>query len=174
MGKIILNLAASLDGFISDPVGGVDWLNDFMKPGEDYGMKSFYKQCGTAVMGAKTYEQTLSFNYWYGDMDAIVFTSRQLPLLEGKKIEFVEGDPAKVAENLKKRSKDSWLVGGAQLISQFINRSLLDELIITLVPRLLGKGILICPDLNSVHKLILHDNKVFKDGVVQLKYRFES
>ena len=65
MGKIILNLAISLDGFIADERGGVDWLNDFMRPGEDYGMKNFFAQCGTAIMGATTYEQTLSFNYWY-------------------------------------------------------------------------------------------------------------
>ncbi len=42
MGKIILNLAISLDGF-TDEKGGVDWLNDFQKPGEDYGMNAFFK-----------------------------------------------------------------------------------------------------------------------------------
>ncbi|MBS1597118.1 MAG: dihydrofolate reductase [Bacteroidetes bacterium] len=170
MGKIILNLATSLDGFIAEENGGVDWLNDFLKPEEDYGMNAFFKQCGTAIMGAKTYEQTLSFHYWYGDMDGIVFTSRALPPLEGKSIQFISGDPAETIQSLKKKSKDSWLVGGASLIAQFINNKLLDEMIITIVPRLIGKGIPLCTDLNEIQKLKLEETKAFKDGVIQLKY----
>jgi len=172
MGKIILNLATSLDGFIADEDGGVDWLNDFNKPGEDYGMKRFFEQCGTAIMGAKTYEQTISFNYWYGNMDGLVFTTRELPPLEGKSVQFISGDPAPVIKQLKEKKKDSWLVGGASLISQFINKNLLDELIITIVPRLLGKGSQLCPELKGIHKLQFVENKNYKDGVIQVKYRF--
>lgn len=172
MGKIILNLAISLDGYIADESGGVDWLNDFLKPEEDYGMQAFFEQCGTAIMGAKTYEQTLSFNYWYGNMEGIVFTSRELPLLEGKSVQFIEGDPTETVRQLKEKTKDSWLVGGASLIAQFINNNLLDELIITIVPRLLGKGIALCPELGEIQKLNLQETKSYTDGVVQLKYSF--
>ena len=171
MGKIILNLAISLDGFIAEENGGVDWLNDFMKPEEDYGMNSFFEQCGTAIMGAKTYEQTLSFHYWFGNMEGIIFTSRDLPLFEGKSIQFVTGDPTEIVKALKEKTKDSWLVGGASLIAQFINKHLLDELIITVVPRLIGRGIHLCTDLNEIQKLELEDSKIFKNGVVQLKYQ---
>jgi len=171
MGKIILNLATSLDGFIAEENGGVDWLNDFMKPEEDYGMSGFFEQCGTAIMGAKTYEQTLSFRYWFGNMDGIIFTSRELPLFEGKSIHFVAGDPTETVKSLKEKTKDSWLVGGASLIAQFINKNLLDELIITIVPRLIGRGIPLCTDLNEIQKLKLEDSKTFKNGVVQLRYQ---
>ncbi|HEX4849227.1 MAG TPA: dihydrofolate reductase family protein, partial [Puia sp.] len=150
--------------------GGVDWLNDFLKPEEDYGMKEFFVQCGTAIMGAKTYEQTLSFNYWYGDMEGIVFTSRDLPLLEGKTIHFVDGEPAPIIAELRKKKKDSWLVGGAALIAQFVNNHLLDEIIVTIVPRLIGKGIGLCPNIDEVQRLKLIGNKKFDDGVIQLKY----
>ncbi len=170
MGKIILNLAISLDGFIADEMGGVDWLNDFLRPDEDYGMKDFFKQCGTAVMGAKTYEQSLSFNFWYGNMEGIVFTSRELPGFEGKSIKFINGDPTEIAKSLREKSNDSYLVGGSSLIAQFINNNLLDEIIITIVPRLLGRGIPLCPELNEIQKLKLKENKNFNDGVVQLKY----
>lgn len=171
MGKIILNLAISLDGFIAEENGGVDWLNDFMKPEEDYGMTNFFEQCGTAIMGAKTYEQTLSFHYWFGNMDGVIFTSRELPLFEGKAIKFVAGDPTEIVKLLKEKTKDSWLVGGASLIAQFINQHLLDELIITIVPRLIGKGIPLCTDLHEIQKLKLDESKTFKNGVVQLKYQ---
>src|SRR5690242_6607827 len=76
MGKIVCNLATSVDGFIADENGGVDWLNDFQA--EDYGMIEFFEQCGTAIMGSRTYEQALLFNSWFGEMEGVVFTSRTL------------------------------------------------------------------------------------------------
>ena len=173
MAKIILNLAISLDGFIADENGGVDWLNDFQKPGNDYEMKHFFKQCGTAIMGSKTYEQALSFNSWFEGMDGIVFTSRQLPLLKNKQIKFVNGDPSPIVHELRKKEKDSWLVGGGVLIADFTNHHLIDELIIAIVPRLLGKGLQLCPSLGHISKLRLLDSKIYKNGVVQLKYHFD-
>jgi dihydrofolate reductase len=114
MGKIILNLAISLDGFIADENGGVDWLNDFPTPGEDYGMNAFFKQCGTAIMGSKTYEQMLSFNDWYKGMDGIVFTSRQLPAIKNQPIKFIKGDPTPIVGELKKIKKIAgWLVAAS-------------------------------------------------------------
>src|SRR5689334_21476339 len=169
MGKIILNLATSLDGFIAEESGGVDWLNDFNA--EDYGMIEFFEECGTAIMGSKTYEQALSFNSWFGEMEGVVFTSRQLPFFKDVIINFVNGDPIPVVEQLRKKDKDSWLVGGGQLITSFIDLHLLDELIITLVPRLLGKGLALCPSIKEVSKLHLLDSKAHEDGVVQLRYR---
>jgi len=171
MATIILNLAISLDGFIADENGGVDWLNDFQKPGEDYGMKAFFKKCGTAIMGSKTYEQMLSFNHWYEGMEGIVFTSRQLPALKDKPIRFVNGNPAPVVEELRKKEKDCWLAGGGELITDFINHNLVDEFIITVVPRLLGKGVPLCPGITEIKKLQLLKSKSFRDGVIQLTYQ---
>ena len=62
-------------------------------------------------------------------------------------------------------------MGGGNLISSFIDLGLLDELIITLIPRLLGKGLALCPSINKIGKLQLLDSKTYNDGVVQLKYR---
>src|SRR4249919_1769024 len=86
MGKIVCNLATSVDGFISDENGGVDWLDGFNA--EDYGMIEFFEQCGTAIMGSKTYEQALAFNSWFGKMEGLVFTSRQLPPFKNETINF--------------------------------------------------------------------------------------
>jgi len=170
MGKIICNLATSLDGFIADERGGVDWLNDFQA--EDYGMIDFFEQCATAIMGSKTYEQALSFNSWFGKMEGVVFTSRKLPLFKNETINFVSGDPVPVVEKLSRSERDSWLVGGGELIASFIDLHLLDELIITVVPRLLGKGLALCPSIKEVSKLQLLDSKAHTDGVLQLRYRF--
>ena len=169
MGKIVCNLATSVDGFIADENGGVDWLNDFQA--EDYGIINFFEQCGTAIMGSKTYEQALSFNSWFGKMEGVVFTSRKLPPFNDEKINFFSGDPRPVVEQLHKKEKDSWLVGGGQLITSFIDLHLLDELIITMVPRLLGRGLALCPSIKEVGNLQLLDSKAHTDGVLQLRYR---
>src|SRR4030095_3362006 len=153
MGKIVCNLATSVDGFIADENGGVDWLNDFNA--EDYGMVEFFEQCGTAIMGSKTYEQALAFNSWFGKLKGVVFTSRKLPPFKNEIINFVSGDPVRVVEELRKKETDSWLVGGGQLITSFIDLQLLDELIITVVPRLLGRGLALCPSIKGVGKLQL-------------------
>ena len=172
MAKIILHLATSLDGFIADENGGVDWLNDFPAPGEDYGMTDFFKSCGTAIMGSKTYEQALSFGSWFEGMEELIFTSRELPGFKNEPIKFIKGDPVPIVEELRNKEKDSWLVGGGNLISQFINKHLIDEFVITVVPRLLGKGLPLCPSIDQVNKLQLMDSKIYKDGVLQLKYQF--
>ncbi len=172
MAKIILHLATSVDGFIADENGGVDWLNDFGDPSEDYGMDQFFRQCGTAIMGSKTYEQTLSFNYWWEGMDGIIFTTRKLPGLKDKHIKFVSGDPTPIATELHNKEKDSWLVGGGILIADFINHNLIDEIVITVIPRLLGKGLSLCPGIDQIGKLHFLESKTFKDGVIQLKYNF--
>jgi dihydrofolate reductase len=170
MRKIVCNLATSVDGFIAEENGGVDWLNDFHA--EDYGMIEFFEQCGTAVMGSKTYEQALAFNSWFGKMEGLVFTSRKLPPFKNEIIHFFNGDPVPVVEELRKKEKDSWLVGGGQLIASFIDLHLLDELIITVVPRLLGKGVPLCPSISEIGKLQLLGSKSYNDGVMQLTYRF--
>src|SRR5262245_49361483 len=170
MGKIVCNLATSVDGFIADENGEVDWLNDFHA--EDYGMIEFFEECGTAIMGSKTYEQALSFNSWFGKMEGLVFTSRKLPPFKNETINFVSGDLAPVVEELHKKEKDSWLVGGGKLITSFIDLHVLDELIITIIPRLLGKGSALCPSLQKISDLKLIHSKSYPDGVVQLKCCF--
>ncbi len=170
MAKIICNLATSVDGFIADENGGVDWLDGFNA--EDYGMIEFFEQCGTAIMGSKTYEQALSFNSWFGKMEGLVFTSRKLPPFKNEIINFFNGDPIDIVKELRKKEKDSWLVGGGKLITSFIDLHLLDELIITIVPRLLGKGLALCPSISEVSKLQLLDSKTYEDGVVQVEVWF--
>jgi dihydrofolate reductase len=172
MSKIILHLATSLDGMIADRNGMADWLNDYLRPDEDYGLGAFFKTSGSAIMGSKTYEQSLSHNYWFGNMEGFVFTSRQLPTFKGKSISFINGNARQLVQELRQKEKDSWLVGGSSLISQFINDNLLDEMTITMVPKLIGKGIPLFQEIREIRQVQLSYSKNFKDGVVQLSYRF--
>jgi dihydrofolate reductase len=143
-----------------------------LAPGEDYGMKDFFKSIGTTIMGSKTYEQTLHYKGKGGGMpgDCIVFTSRKFPAAKG--VRFMNGDPTPLVAELRKKDKDAWLFGGGILIADFINHDLVDELSLALVPNLLGKGITLWPGLNKIYKLKLVESKNYKNGVISLKYSF--
>src|SRR5438045_9800063 len=104
-------------------------------------MNDFFKQCGTAIMGSKTYEQALSSNSWFEGMEGIVFTSRELPVMKNKLIKFFNGDTTPVVKKLRTKEKDSCLVGGGKLITTFITYNLIDEFVITIVTLLLGTRI---------------------------------
>jgi len=172
MGKIVLYIAASLDGFIADENGGVGWLDEYQIPNEDYGYKDFLTTLGAVVMGSKTYEQILTFNHWYENVEGYVFTSRILPVVKDESISFINGEPHPLIEKLRLLEKDSWLVGGANLITRFVNERLLDELILTIIPKVLGKGIPLFTGIKKLNILELKEYKIYPNSVVQLSYKF--
>lgn len=171
MGKTVLYIATSLDGFIADENGGVDWLNDYQGKGEDYGYGEFLKTLGAVIMGSKTYEQVLDFNHWYENVEGYVFTTRPLKKIDPT-IQFMQGDPAPLVQKLREKEKDSWLVGGAQLVTHYINHNLLDTLIWTQVPKILGNGIPLFQQIEQASTLRLQTCKSYPDGVIQLTYLF--
>jgi dihydrofolate reductase len=171
MGKIVLYIATSIDGRIADINGSVDYLNDFQTPGEDYGYTGFLQRINTVVMGAGTYETMLGFSYWYEGMDHIIFSTRELHVPDGRHIQQVSGDPTELVQQLRQREKDSWLVGGAQLLNTFSERGLVDEMIITIIPKFLGAGTSLWQEGKPVEETWqLLGQKSWPDGVVQLCY----
>jgi dihydrofolate reductase len=175
MGKIVLYIATSIDGRIADTNGGVEFLDGFGSEQEDYGYAQFIKTIGTVVMGSATYEKLLSFSYWYEGMDHVVFSSRELHVPQGRSIRQLSGDPRELAAELRNKDKDSWLVGGAALLSSFLEHKLIDTIIITIVPRYLGSGISLWQDgISSQSKWTLADSRKWEDGVVQLQYSLDG
>ncbi len=171
MGKIVLYIATSIDGRIADAQGDVNYLDDFSKPGLDYGYSDFIKTIGTVIMGSSTYGKLLSFSYWYEGMDHVVFSSRELHVPEGRHIKQVSGDPTELVQQLVQYEKNSWLIGGASLLYAFLERGLVDEMIITIVPKYLGSGTSLWQEGKAVEenwKLLAVNH--WEDGVVQLHY----
>lgn len=172
MAKIILYIAQSLDGFIADENGGVDWLNNYLRPDEDYGYNHFYQSLGAVIVGSRTYEQSISFRHWYTDKESYVFTNRRLPVPAGWNPVFCHGDPAPLARELQKKQKDTWLVGGAAMVTSFLNAGLVDEIILSIIPEIIGKGIPLFQGIERWSKLRLLANRQYKYGVSQLHYSF--
>jgi len=172
MSKIILYIAQSLDGYIADENGSFDFLNDYMRPEQDYGYSEFLKNLSAVIMGSTTYKDILKMNYWYDGLETYVFSSKPITIPEGKTAYQINGDPTVLADKLRLNEKDSWLMGGGKLITWFMNAKLIDEIIISIIPKTLGKGIPVFERIDKTYKLQLKESKSFEDGVVQLHYIF--
>jgi dihydrofolate reductase len=168
MRKIILFIASSLDGYIARNSGEIDWLFT----DQDYGYTEFFAQVDTVIMGNKTYQQVLGFGeYPYQDKEVFVFSKTQQGTTENN-VKFV-GDDWKSWINTLRQSGDSniWLVGGAQLIHEFLKHNFIDELILSIHPIILGSGIpLIVNDPNLETLLELKDVKTYNSGLLQISY----
>jgi len=165
MPEIILYIATSLDGYIAKKDGSVDWLSSF---DEDYGYDKFLSTIGTIIMGRKTYEQVLSFGEWpYSDLKTFVFTHHELK--ENKNTEFISGPIKKNVKKIKSQSdKNIWLVGGGQLITEFVKLQMINEYQIFLMPLFLGSGIHILHEPVKMNSLKLIKSKTYNSGVIEL------
>ncbi|MBI0583533.1 MAG: dihydrofolate reductase [Methanomassiliicoccus sp.] len=169
--RIVLYLAASLDGFIARRDGGIDWLPAMGK--EDYGYAQFLSGVDAVVMGRITYEQVLTLGpYPYAGKKGYVFTTARRG--RDDNVEFVGGDIQTFVDGLRSSpGKDIWLVGGARLAQGFLRAGAVDRMILTIVPHLLGEGIPLF-DGGPEGPLVLMESRTFRDGLVQLRYEFEA
>lgn len=168
MSKVILFIATSLDGFIAGNDGNTDWL---FTDG-DFGYTEFYDSIGITLMGHNTYKFLLQLDYFpYHDKKNFVFT-REERKPDHNPVTFITGDVTEFVRELKAKEKEHiWLVGGGQINSILLNEDLIDELIISIHPIVLGQGVPLFKDksLNNLpFKLI--NSRVFDRGLVQLTY----
>ena len=143
MRKIKLYIAQSMDGYIAEMDGGLDWLMNHPNPEQtDYGYADFYKTVDTLLMGARTYESIVAMDLsWpYEDSQTYVVTHNPIPTQENR-----SSISSNVIERIKQLKsypgKDIWIVGGGELISTLLSHQLIDSMIITTMPILLGGGI---------------------------------
>jgi len=164
--KIKLFIASSLDGFIAREDGSIDWLPQSGNSGYD----EFYKTMDTVIMGRKTYEQILTFGkYPYEDKKSYVFT-RNPDKKKDENVEFVFETEKFVKELIFSSGKDIWLIGGAELVSVFLNQDFVDEVILSIIPVVLGKGIPLFKNIQTQTKLELIKTTEY-DELVELHYK---
>ena len=157
----------SLDGFIARENGSIDWLDKFNNSGEDMGYTDFIKPIDVVIMGDTTYQQILGFDcdYPYKNQKGYVFSNKKTG--KDENVTFVSGD---IKELIDKLEGNIWLVGGANLVNQFIKSNLIDELIIFTMPVLLGEGIRLFEETNKELPLVLTKTKSYKIGVIESHY----
>ncbi|MCA1583075.1 MAG: dihydrofolate reductase family protein [Acidobacteria bacterium] len=170
MRKIIAYLATSADGYIARPDGDVAWLDRPRPPG-DYGMPEFYRSVDTVLLGRRTWEMgvKLGQSSFKGKKNYVFSRSPKPAVAAG--IEFVTEEVGTLARRLKsERGKDIWLVGGASLIGSFLDAGQVDDLILHVIPVLIGEGIPLVEPGRRELTLTLQSSQAYPDGVVRLHY----
>ena len=170
MRKVKLFIASSLDGYIARENGATDWLYS----DADYGYAQFYNSVDIVVMGRKTYDKVLDFGtgYPYKDKKNYVFTQKSLGKRTEKdqNVHFIADVIEFIKELVQSPGKDIWLVGGAEIISIFLNAKMLNEITLSIHPIILGKGIPLFKNLQGQLNLKLVKSIPYENGLMQLHY----
>jgi dihydrofolate reductase len=170
-------IATSLDGFIARRDGRIDWLdqvNAALPPGEDCGYHAFMASVDALVLGRRTYEQVLTFGAWpYGDKPVVVLSRQALdfPAHVPPSVTVSAGTPAELVARLTAQGARRLYVDGGVTIQRFLAAGLLDELIVTVVPVLLGEGRPLFGPVPHDLALALVETRTFPGGLVQSHYR---
>lgn len=176
MKTVSLYIAASLDGFIARKNGSIDWLPPIPPGGEDYGYGAFYDEVDTLLMGRKTYDQARTLGPWpHAERRCVVFSGKRGGAVD-EHAEFVDCDIASFVRELKAEPGDGviWLVGGAEIVAACLAGGVVDEIILTTVPLLLGEGVRLFPETNWTTQLRLRNVRAFDGGLVQQAYAMTS
>ncbi|HVM33522.1 MAG TPA: dihydrofolate reductase family protein [bacterium] len=172
----------SLDGFLAKPNGDLDWMEG---PGEgdagagDHGYQAFVSGIDTLVWGRKTFEKVMTFDKWYhGDKRVVVLSSKPLDLAlareRGGHVEQMSGPPAEVAARLGAGGSKHLYIDGGLTCQAFLRAGLIQRLIISQLPILLGQGIPLFGPLNQDVRLKLVSSRVYPGGMVQSEYQVLS
>jgi dihydrofolate reductase len=176
-------MVLSLDGMIAKKDNSVSWFetSDYYEKGvamSEQDTEKFLKTIDCYVMGSHTYEHALElsgyYGWAYGDVPTIVVTHRQLEI-DRQNIEIYSGDLGKlVNERLKPSYRNVWVAGGAMLAKDFIRLKLADELRLSVMPIVLGDGILFFDHIGQEQALHLKDVTAYKSGMVELCYEIKK
>ena len=168
--------AATLDGFIADDHHSLDWLFQVAEPGNaDY--PGFIARVGALAMGASTYEWVLAHlkqtgEAWPYEQPSWIFSHHPHALVSGADIRFVQGDVAPVHREMLAAAgeRNIWVVGGGDLVGQFFDAGLLDEIIVTIASVTLGSGKPLLPRKILSSSLRLTSAERINGGFAQLRY----
>jgi len=168
--KASVFIATSLDGFIARANGDLDWLPP--GGGEPHGYEEFMATVDALVIGRKTFETVLTFDTWpYGQKPVFVLSTRALaPTPVGAVVERMSGAPAAIVSQLAARGIRHVYVDGGITIQRFLQAGLIQRLIITRVPVLLGDGVPLFGALPRDIRLHHVATRQYESGLVQSEY----
>ena len=169
--KTTYYVAASLDGFIAEPDGGVDFLDVIGEEPNAAAYEQFFAGVDALLMGRRTYDQVLSFGEWpYSDRPCWIMTHRELST-DSAPVVAIAGTPQQVHKQIAAHAcQHLWLIGGADLATQFLSQGLIDQLVVSLIPIVLGQGIPLFSNLPHQVVLSLKDVTARDHGIVELTY----
>ena len=171
--KASVFIATSLDGYIAREDGSFDWLPENPEP---HGYEEFMASVDAMVIGRKTFETAAAFSPWpYGTKPVIVLTSTPSAFKapEGSVCDFMSGSPREIVDRLTERGMHHLYVDGGITIQRFLEAGLIDRMIITRVPVLIGSGIPLFGPLARDVRPRHVSTRTYPSGLVQSEYVIE-
>ena len=169
----IVYIATSLDGYIATKDGGLDWLNSVPNPThDDYGWADFNDRIDAILMGRKTFDFVVSFGGWLYEKPVHVLSSTltEMPERLADKATLHHGPIPEVLAKLSDQGVKNLYVDGGQLISRLLREDLVDEMIITRVPILLGSGIPLFSESGEEKAFIHQKTEMLGDALTKSYY----
>jgi dihydrofolate reductase len=173
MKKIILYIAASIDGRIAEPDGGIEWLSEFPITEEmNYGYKEFMASIDTLIMGGRSWRELSNMDAMGTYSNKTVYVVSHHDWGEKENINFItENVIERVADLRNEPGKNIWLFGGGELVSMLLAADLVDEMRIAYIPVILGNGISLFPEQPKESKWKLTESKNYSSGIVMVEYQ---
>ena len=175
MKKIKIFIAMSLDGYVAEKEGGVAFLGGDGTEPENWGsFGEFFETVSDVIMGYTTYNQVVTElapdNYPYTGKKSYVLTRKELE--DKEDIFFMSKDIKELLLELKNQEGDGtiWINGGASIVNQVLRLNLADEILVSVIPTILGSGIKLFEELDSEIKLELISTTAY-NGIVDLNYK---
>jgi len=173
MKKIILYIAASIDGRIAEPDGSSEWLSEFPITEEmNYGYNNFIASVDTILMGGRSYRELLNMEAieHYKNQQIYVITRGWTEKVT-ENVNFITDNVFEYIRQLRNsEGKNIWLFGGGELTAMLLAEDLVDEMQICYIPVILGEGIPLFPKQAKESKWEIVESKLFNSNVLMVKY----
>ena len=170
-GKLILYIACSLDGYIAKPNDDLSFLDRVSNENLDYGYNKFISTVDTVIIGRRTYDWIINQNVDFPHSDKATYVITRKRRKRNGKITFYSGDLKELVIKLKKeKGKNIFCDGGSEIANLLFADKLFDELIISIIPVIVGGGINLFKEGIPEQVLTLISVQSFKTGLVQLHY----
>lgn len=169
--KVILYIAMSLDGFITKDQDNIDFLSIVEVPDEDYGYSLFQTEVDTLIWGRKAYDKLLSFGIDFPHSEKKCYVFSRTRKGTDANVTFYNGDIIELIHMIREEDgKHIYVDGGSQLVFELLKHSLIDSLIISVVPHLIGSGVRLFTSGAQEQSLKFKHSNVYPSGLVQLHY----
>ena len=171
----IVYIGTSLDGYISSPDGSLDWMSYVPIPeGDDLGFAEFIDRVDAVVMGRLTFETLVGFGVgWPYPVPGLVLSSTlsSAPQELADRVEFANGTPREIVELARAKGFENLYIDGGKTIQSFLRKGLIDELIISQIPLLLGGGARLFGELDQRVNFELVSTEALLSQIVKSRYR---
>jgi dihydrofolate reductase len=168
--KVVLYIAMSLDGYIAKHDDNIDFLSVVESPGEDYGYSEFLGEVDTVIWGRRTFDKVLTLGDTFLHKDKNVYVISKSRTGNKDHVTYRNDVVALIKELLATEGKNIYCDGGAEIVFELLKHRLLDRLIVSVIPYLLGDGIRLFKDQRPEEQLHFKRSISYPSGLVQLCY----